>query len=135
MSLHALRDDWLMPMGPSLAVAPSAWPQALADIAGAIASRPSGIAAPAQARHERRSAAIATALQSGERKAVLLGSTASQHPEAATLERLGRWIAEQTGATFGWLVDGANTVGAQLVGARPAEAASMRDGCWAPTRR
>jgi NADH-quinone oxidoreductase subunit G len=119
MSVHALRDDWLMPMGPSLAVAPSAWPQALADIAGAVASA-RGIAAPAEARESDEARAIATALQSGERKAVLLGSAASQHPEAAELERLGRWIAEQTGASFGWLVDGANTVGAQLVGARPA---------------
>ena len=43
---------------------------------------------------------------------MLLGNAAGQHPESATLERLGRWIAEQTGATFGWLVDGGNAVGA-----------------------
>jgi NADH-quinone oxidoreductase subunit G len=48
---------------------------------------------------------------------VLLGNAAGQHPDSAALERLARWIAEQTGATFGWLVDGGNSVGAQLVGA------------------
>ncbi len=37
MSVHALRDDWLMPMGASLALAPSAWVQGLADIAAQIA--------------------------------------------------------------------------------------------------
>ncbi|HEY2189410.1 MAG TPA: molybdopterin-dependent oxidoreductase, partial [Caldimonas sp.] len=61
--------------------------------------------------------AIAVALQSGAQKAVLLGNAASQHADAAVIERLARWIAEQTGATFGWLGDGANAVGAQLVGA------------------
>jgi NADH-quinone oxidoreductase subunit G len=38
-SVHALQDDWLMPMAAGLTVAPSAWPQALADIASAIARR------------------------------------------------------------------------------------------------
>ncbi|HEX2540087.1 MAG TPA: NADH-quinone oxidoreductase subunit NuoG [Caldimonas sp.] len=119
MSVHALRDDWLMAMGPSLAVAPSAWPQALADIAGAVAAA-RGVPAPAEGRESDEARAIAAALLSGERKAVLLGSSAAQHPEVAVLERLGRWIAEQTGASFGWLVDGANSVGAELVNARPA---------------
>ena len=100
MSVHALRDDWLMPMGPSVVVAPSAWPQALAAIAAAVAAA-KGIAAPVESREAGDAAkAIATALSSGERKAVLLGNAAAQHPDAAQLERLARWIAEQTGATL-----------------------------------
>ena len=118
MSVHALRDDWLMSMGPSIAAAPSAWVGALASIACALAAA-KGIAAPVDAPQSDEAKAIASALQSGERKAVLLGNSAAQHPDAAQLERLGRWIAEQSGATFGWLVDGANGVGAQLVGGRP----------------
>ena len=39
---------------------------------------------------------------------MLLGNAAGQHPDSAALERLARWIAEQTGATFGWLGDGGN---------------------------
>ena len=120
MSVHALRDDWLMPMGPSLAVAPSAWAQALADIAGCIATTKS-IAAPASGRESDEAKSIASALASGERKAVLLGNAAAQHPDAVTIERLARWIAEQTGATFGWLGDGGNALGAQLVRASPGE--------------
>ena len=50
---------------------------------------------------------------------MLLGNAAAQHPDAAAIESLCRWIAAQTGATFGWLVDGGNAVGAQLVGASP----------------
>jgi NADH-quinone oxidoreductase subunit G len=116
MSVHALRDDWLMPMGPSIATAPSAWPEALAAIAGAVAAT-KGVQAPAEARESDEAKAIAAALLSGDEKAVLLGSAAARHADAALLERLARWIAEQTGATFGWLVDGANAVGAELVGA------------------
>jgi NADH-quinone oxidoreductase subunit G len=120
MSLHALRDDWLMPMGPSLAVAPSGWAQALADIATEIGTA-KGVAAPAQGTPGDEPRAISIALASGTRKAVLLGNAAAQHPDAAEIERLARWIAEQTGASFGWLVDGGNAVGAQLVGAAPGE--------------
>ena len=65
--------------------------------------------------------AIAASLLSGERKAVLLGNAAAQHPTQAALERLGRWIAEQTGASVGYLTEAANSVGAQLVGAMPGD--------------
>jgi NADH-quinone oxidoreductase subunit G len=116
MSVHALRDDWLMPMGPSVVAAPSAWPHALASVATAVAAA-KGIAAPVEAEASDAAKAIATALQSGERKAVLLGNAVAQHADSATIERLARWLAEQTGASFGWLGDGANAVGAQLVGA------------------
>ena len=118
MSVHALRDDWLMPMGPSVVAAPSAWADALASIAAALAVA-KGVASPVDAPLTDEAKSIAAALQSGERKAVLLGNAAAQHPDAGKLEQLGRWIAEQSGATFGWLVDGANGVGAQLVGAMP----------------
>ena len=37
-SLHALADDWLMPMGTRLVAAPSAWVQSLADSAAAVAA-------------------------------------------------------------------------------------------------
>ena len=53
MSLHALRDDWLMPMGPSLVAPPSGWLQALADIAAEIGTA-KGVAAPAKGNAERR---------------------------------------------------------------------------------
>ncbi len=123
MSLHALRDDWLMPMGPSLVVAPSGWVQALAEIAAEIGSA-KGVAAPAPGSPGDEAKAIAASLAGGTRKAVLLGNAVAQHPEAAEIERLGRWIAEQTGASFGWLVEGGNAVGAQLVGAAPGDGGS-----------
>lgn len=63
--------------------------------------------------------AVARALLSGEHKAVLLGNGAAHHAQASSLLALAQWIAEQTGATVGYLTEAANTVGAQFVGAQP----------------
>ncbi len=117
-SLHALDDDWLMPMAKSLVVAPSAWVGALAGVAAAIAEAQT-VAAPLEADITDDARAIAKSLATGERKAVLFGQAAMSHPRANELAALGRWIAEKTGATFGFLGAGGNAVGAQLVGAMP----------------
>jgi NADH-quinone oxidoreductase subunit G len=58
-------------------------------------------------------------LLGGERKAVLLGNAAAHHAHAASLLTLANWIAEQTGASVGYLTEAANTVGAQWVKAQP----------------
>jgi NADH-quinone oxidoreductase subunit G len=113
-----VHDDWLMPMAHRMTAAPLAWVQALADVAQAIAAA-KGIAAPAAGTPGEAASAIAGSLLSGERKAVLLGNAAAQHPQASSLLALAQWIGEQTGATVGYLTEGANTAGAQLVGAVP----------------
>ncbi|MBN9203127.1 NADH-quinone oxidoreductase subunit NuoG [Methylibium petroleiphilum] len=117
-SLHALADDWLMPISTQLTAAPSAWVAALAGVAAALASH-TGAAAPVAAEPSEPARAIAASLLSGQRKAVLLGNAAVQHPQASRLLALAQFIAEQTGATFGVLGEAANSVGAQLVGAQP----------------
>jgi len=116
--LHALNDDWAMPMGSSLIAAPSAWLQALADVAAAVAEG-KGIAAPLPARPGAEASAIAHSLLGTQRTAVLLGNAAAQHPQAGALLALAQWIAEHTGASVGYLTEAANSVGAQLVGAIP----------------
>ena len=120
-SLHAVHDDWLMPLASRLTAAPSAWVQALADIATVVAAA-KGVAAPAHGQASDAAKAIATSLLSGERKAVLLGNAAAQHPQASSLLALANWIGEQTGASVGYLTAAANSVGAQLVGAMPGPA-------------
>ncbi|HEV8691585.1 MAG TPA: NADH-quinone oxidoreductase subunit NuoG [Ideonella sp.] len=119
LSLNAAHDDWAMPVAARITAAPSAWAQALADVAGYVATA-RGIDAPATAMVSPEAEAVANALLSGERKAILLGNAAAQHPQASTLLALAQWIGEQTGASVGFLTDGANRVGAQLVGAQPA---------------
>ncbi|WP_343637500.1 NADH-quinone oxidoreductase subunit NuoG [Roseateles sp.] len=116
-------EDWKMTVASTLVAAPSAWANELANVAAAIASA-KGVSAPAQAGQGQATdaaKAIAGALLSGERKAVLLGNAAIQHPQAATLLSLANWIGEQTGASVGVLSAAANTVGAQLVKAQPGQ--------------
>jgi len=118
MSLNAVHDDWAIPVAARISAAPAAWPQALAEVAACIA-RALGIATPVPADPGADAQALAQALLSGERKAVLLGNAAAQHPQAGVLLSLAQWIGAQTGATVGYLTADANTVGAQLVGTLP----------------
>jgi NADH-quinone oxidoreductase subunit G len=117
-SLHALHDDWLITTASQTVAAPAAWAAALADIAAAVAAA-KGVAAPVGGNATEAARAVAQSLLSGERKAVLLGNAAAQHPQASALLALASWIAAQCGATVGYLGEAANTVGAQLVGALP----------------
>ena len=116
--LHALEEDWAMPLGTSLNAAPSGWLQALADVAAAVAAQ-KGMAAPLPGTAHHAAAAIAASLLGAERKALLLGNAAAQHPRASELLALAQWIAEHTGASVGYLSEAANSVGAQLVGMLP----------------
>ena len=117
-SLHALADDWAMPMGRRLVAAPLAWVEALAAVAAEIAAI-NGVPAPVPAVPGEDAKAIAASLLMGERKALLLGNAATQHPNASALLALANWIGAQIGATVGVLGDAANSVGAQLVHALP----------------
>jgi NADH-quinone oxidoreductase subunit G len=130
-SVHGVADDWLMPIASSMVVRPGLWPNALAEIAAAVAQA-QGLAAPVQVVPSDAARAIAASLMSGERKAILLGNSAVQHPQAHNLAALAHWIGLHTGAAVGDLTDAANTVGAQLVEAMPVEggrdASAMLDG-------
>jgi NADH-quinone oxidoreductase subunit G len=71
---------------------------------------------------------VADSLISGATTAVLLGSAAIAHPHATDLHVLAQFIAEQTGATLGFLPVGGNAVGAGLVGANGAGVDSVLSG-------
>jgi NADH-quinone oxidoreductase subunit G len=117
-SLHATSDDWALPVAVQVQSAPSGWAAHLAQVAAAIAAA-QGVAAPADAAPGPEAEAVARLLLSGERKAVLLGNAAAQHPQAGLLLALAQWIAERTGASCGYLGESGNSVGAQLVRALP----------------
>lgn len=110
--------DWALPVNASV-VAAGDWAQALADVAAAVAEA-KGVNAPVVGQAHDEAKAIAAALLAGEQKAVLLGNAAAHHAQASTLLALANWIAEQTGASAGYLTEAANTVGAQWVKAVPA---------------
>jgi NADH-quinone oxidoreductase subunit G len=109
-------DDWLMPtLG--IAAAPSRWTAMLTEVASAIAvakssQLPAGVQGGAISKEAQ---AIADSLLSGSNQAVLLGSAAIAHPYASNLHVLAQFIAEQTGATLGFLPVGGNAVAAPLL--------------------
>ena len=118
VSLHAVHDDWAMPLAATLTAAPSQWLAQLADVAAAVA-KSQGVPAPLPADPGTHAQAVADALLSGEHKAVLLGNAAAQHPQASQLLAIAQWIGQHTGASVGYLGEFGNGVGAQLVNALP----------------
>ncbi len=117
-ALFTAADAWAMPVAHADVQEASAWTQSLANVAAAVAAE-KGVTAPAQGQATPESQAIAKSLLGGDRKAVLLGNAAAHHANASSLLSLAKWIAEQTGATYGYLTEAANTVGAQWAKAEP----------------
>jgi len=111
--------DWAMPVHTVYQASASVWVQALADVAAAVAQAKGVLPLVVGNATQPQALAIAQSLLSGERKAVLLGNAAANHPQASGLLALANWIGEHTGASVGFLGEAANTVGAQLVGALP----------------
>ncbi len=123
-SLGATQDDWLMATGQRIVSAPSRWVEALAAIGHAVAAAKGGqVRSPGTAAGDAgdSTSSIAASLLQGDDKAIMLGQSVAQHPECSRIVELAHAIAAQTGATVGWLGDGANDVGAQWVGAVPRE--------------
>ncbi|MGJ7914286.1 NADH-quinone oxidoreductase subunit NuoG [Massilia sp. LXY-6] len=129
--VHGADDDNLIPTNGRIIAAPSDWLAALSDIAVAVAAAKS-IAAPAgfegiDASDVAKAIAATLVVENAADLpgAVLLGNAAAQHPQASQLHAVAQWIAEQTGAKFGYFVDAANTVGGYLVNAVSNNAANL----------
>jgi NADH-quinone oxidoreductase subunit G len=119
--VHAVDDDLLMPLAGKAIVAPDAWLRVLAEIATALAQI-KGIAAPIEGVAPGEAAkTIAASLAGGRNAAILLGNAAVQHPHAAQLHAWAQWLAQALGGRFGFLGEGANSVGGYLAGAVPAQ--------------
>lgn len=118
--VHATDDNLLMKVTGKTIAAPSAWLASLHNIIAAIAAA-KGVALPAGVAGNVTDAAKTTAdsLLSGTAKGVFLGNAAAQHPQASQLHAAAQWIAEQTGATLGYLTEAGNTVGGYLAKAIP----------------
>jgi NADH-quinone oxidoreductase subunit G len=129
LRIDAGGDDWLIP-NTGIAATPSAWLSTLSEVALAVAKAKSATA-PVGTPNSPISAAaqkIADSLLSGTASSVMLGSAAIAHPQASDLHVLAQFIAEQTGATLGFLPVGGNAVGASLVNANGAGIESVLSG-------
>jgi NADH-quinone oxidoreductase subunit G len=118
--IQATDDDLLMPVANKLIAAPSDWLAALSEVVAAVAAA-KDMAAPGgfdQVEAGDAARAIAATLVGQDTPgAVLMGNLAANHPQASRIHAAAQWIAEQTGCSFGYLVEAANTVGGYLVGA------------------
>ena len=111
-------DAWALPIKNADVQEASGWAQSMANVAAVIAAE-KGVTAPANGQVTPEAQAIAKSLLGGERKAILLGNAAAHHANASSLLSLAKWIADNTGATYGYLTEAANTVGAQWAKAQP----------------
>lgn len=124
--LNASDDDLLMPVTNRMIKAPSEWLAGLSEVVVAVAQA-KGISVPAGfegIEPGEIAKSIASTLVSGERKAVVLGNAAAQHPQASQLHAAAEWIARNTEAKFGYLTEAANTVGGYLANAVPGKGAN-----------
>ena len=121
--LHTAASDALFPVAAAVEVKPSAMVDALAGVAAAL-----GVEAPAGSGLESlvRSAVIepghrglAALFEGATRPQILLGQLSGRHPEFGRLRLLAGAIARATGATLGYVTEGANAAGAALAGLLP----------------
>ena len=123
--VNPVRFAYQFPVAAYLSSVPRTMVGDLAAILAAVAAAagkpvPAHLAAAtaaAQVGAEHR--AVATALVSGERRAVWMGALALRHPQFADLRALTAALAQLSGASFGVLAEGGNGVGAYLAGAVP----------------
>ena len=119
LQINEVVRDWAMPVHQSLMADAAHWPQALAEVAAALAQL-LGVTPPvAVGKISEQAQAIAKSLLGGERKAILLGNAAAHHPKASSLLALANWLGEHAKASVGFLGEASNTVGAQVVRALP----------------
>jgi len=124
--LNATDDDLAIPLTNRMVKAPSDWLAGLSEVVVAVAQAKNmsvpagfdGIEAGEVAK------GIAASLLSGERRIVVLGNAAAQHPQASQLHAAAQWIAQQTDAKFGYLTEAANTVGGYIANAIPGKGAN-----------
>ncbi|MFA9439475.1 NADH-quinone oxidoreductase subunit NuoG [Uliginosibacterium sp. sgz301328] len=122
--IHASADDLNMVLAADAIVAPSEFVRVLAEVVKAAANGADigddARNAVAAAADSDAAKAIVAALTNGEKRAVLLGNYAVQHPDYAAIHALAQELARLTGASFGVIGEAANSVGGYLAKAVPA---------------
>jgi NADH-quinone oxidoreductase subunit G len=122
--LSVTGDDQLINLHARMTVAPAQLAGTLAAIVKAAAEI-KGVAVPGGVESAsvcETSKKIAQSLVDGEKRAVFLGNVATQSADATQLHALALELGKLTGATVGFLGEGANTVGGHLAWALPSGA-------------
>ncbi|MEJ8674557.1 NADH-quinone oxidoreductase subunit NuoG [Chromobacterium amazonense] len=120
--IHVADDNLLTKINGKLIVSPLALVNALSQVLKAVAEIKAGsseidLSSVEVSEQARR---IAASLTGAETASIVLGNVAQHHPAYSQLLSLAQEIARLSGARFGVLAEAANSVGAELVGALPA---------------
>ncbi|MEN3031110.1 NADH-quinone oxidoreductase subunit NuoG [Chromobacterium amazonense] len=120
--IHVADDNLLTKINGKLIVSPLALVNALSQVLKAVAEIKAGsseidLSSVEVSEQARR---IAASLTGAENASIALGNVAQHHPAYSQLLSLAQEIARLSGARFGVLAEAANSVGAELVGALPA---------------
>lgn len=121
--IDSAAEDPLFPVTGRMTVAPSALPNALAEVLVALGNA-KDVAVPevfAKVVPSQAAQQIAASLVSGERVAVLLGNMVVSSGQASLIAANAAALAKAADAKFGFLTPGANTVGGYLAGAIPGQ--------------
>jgi NADH-quinone oxidoreductase subunit G len=120
-SIHALKEDLLMPVANQVVAAPSQWVAQLVQVLAALlSSKEQGVPEALQkVTVSDQAKAIAQSLSSGRKVAIWLGNAAQQHAQYASLMHLAQALAQASGGLFGVIGDAANSVGGYLAKALP----------------
>ena len=116
--LSVTGDDQLINLHARMTVAPAQLATGLAAIVKAAAEI-KGVAVPAGVESSgvcETSKKIAQSLVDGDKRAIFLGNVVTQSADATQLQALALELGKITGATVGFLGEGANTVGAYAAG-------------------
>ncbi|MCU0766497.1 MAG: NADH-quinone oxidoreductase subunit NuoG [Gammaproteobacteria bacterium] len=113
--------DFNFPVAARAVVPPSRMLEALAGVAKIVGARVGGTigALVSGASPDAAERALADLLRRDGDKAVLLGPMAQAHPDYSLLRELAAAVATASGATLGFLAEGANATGAVLAGCLP----------------
>ena len=119
--VHSADDDLLLKVFAKAIAVPSHLPSLLAQIVKASAELKgvSVAASIASAEVSDNARKIAGSLVSGRKVGILLGNFAQQHAAAATLHQLAHQLSVVLGASFGFIGEAANSVGAYVANAIP----------------
>ena len=128
--LHGTDEDNLIPTAAKMIAAPTDWLAALSEIVSAVAAAketaaPAGFENVQAGDAAKAIAASLVAIGAELPGAVLLGNSVTHHPDASKIHAAAQWIANATGAKFGYFVEAANTVGGYLVNATSSKAADL----------
>ncbi len=119
--ISVVSDDALISLHKQMTVAPKHLAMVLGSILKAALTQKGEAIPAALVKNEacEESKSIAQSLIAGEKPAIFLGNIAEQVEEAGEIHALASELARVTSASFGFIGEAANSVGAYIAGAHP----------------